>query len=179
MTMTDQEQKALRAYCAFLLKEYGFHFSPDNPAMPLLYIIHKEMELNNQNNRVLASQVKEVSSRINPKEFKFYSDKAAWKFQMGIAFRWTLVGFLALLSIWGGAWHWSNVNDVDQARVIIETSANMGELAERAMQANDGNYYIYFTQARANSIRRLREFQIVNANTIRINLGREIRKSKP
>jgi hypothetical protein len=34
--MTDQEQKALRSYCAFLLKEYGFYFAPDNPFMPAL-----------------------------------------------------------------------------------------------------------------------------------------------
>ena len=78
MTMTDHEQKDLRSYCAFLLKEYGFHFSPSDPVVPALYIIHKEMQLNNQNNKALASQVKEATSRINPKEFHFHYPGEAW-----------------------------------------------------------------------------------------------------
>ncbi len=44
MAMTDQEQKQLRFYCAFLLKEYEFHFSPTDPVIPALYIIHNEMQ---------------------------------------------------------------------------------------------------------------------------------------
>jgi hypothetical protein len=176
--MTYQEQKALRDYCALLFKEYGFQFTPDNPVIPALYIIHKEMEQNNQNNKAIASQVREVSSRISPKEFKFYSDEAAWQFQQGITFRRVLFGVLALLSIWVFAWHWSNVNDVDQARAIIETSGQITELADRATKANDGSYYIYFTRAKADSIRRFKEFQVVNATTIRVNLGKAIGKSK-
>ena len=97
MAMTDQEEKDLRSYCAFLLKEYGFQFSPDNPEIPVLYIIHKEMQLNNHNNRAIASLVQEVASRINPTEFKFHSDGAAWKFQMGITLRWFLIG---LVFVW-------------------------------------------------------------------------------
>ncbi len=46
--MTAQEEKDLRAYSAFILKEYGFHISPNDPVIPALYIIHREMQLNNQ-----------------------------------------------------------------------------------------------------------------------------------
>lgn len=72
MAMTDQEQKELRFYCAFLLKEYGFQFSPTDPVIPALYIIHKETQLINQSNKALASQVKEASARIQPKGFHFH-----------------------------------------------------------------------------------------------------------
>src|SRR6266850_4534548 len=128
MAMTDQEEKDLRSYCALLLKEYGFQFAPDNPEIPALYIIHKEMQLNNQNNKVIALLVTEASSRINPKVFNFNSPGEAWKFQIGMAFKWILSGLLVLLLIWIAAWYWSMVNEVDRAKIIIEASGNAGEL---------------------------------------------------
>lgn len=42
--MTPQEQKDLRSYCAILLNQYGFHFSPDDPVIPALYIIYMHIE---------------------------------------------------------------------------------------------------------------------------------------
>jgi len=107
--MTDQEQKELRNYCAFLLKEYGFQFSPNDPVIPALYVIHKEMQLNNQKNKAIATQIQEASSRINPRVFQFNSEQAAWKFQMGITLRWALAGVLVLIFLGITAWYWSNV----------------------------------------------------------------------
>ena len=110
MAMTDQEQKDLRSYCAFLLREYGFQFSPNDPVLPALYIIHKEMQLNNQNNKAIASQIQEASSRINSTVFKFYSQEAAWKFQLGITLRWGLIGLFVLIFLGITAWYWSHAH---------------------------------------------------------------------
>src|SRR5258706_714505 len=166
MAMTDQEQKELRFYCAFLLKEYGFQFSPNDPVIPALYIIHKEMQLNNQNNKVIASLVTEASSRINPKVFNFNSPGEAWKFQIGMAFKWILSGFLALMLIWIAAWRWSMANDVDRAEAIIEASGNVGELLKGVRQHKSGYYFIDFTAVKGETIQSCREFLRLNARTL-------------
>lgn len=173
MTMTDQEQKDLRSYCAFILKEHGFHFSPDDPVIPALYIIHKEMQLNNQNNRAIAWSVKEVSSRISPTTFYFNSPGEALKFQLGIALKWILAGFLVLVLIWATVWYWSMVNEVDMARAIIQSSTNIRELIKRAKKSNEGYYFIDFTAARGDSIQHFKEFQKLNAKTVRVYLGKQ------
>jgi hypothetical protein len=71
MAMTEKEQRDLRSYCAFILKEYGFDIPPNDPVIPALYVIHKEMQFNNESNQVIASLVKEAASKINPTVFHF------------------------------------------------------------------------------------------------------------
>jgi len=173
MAMTDQEQKDLRSYCAFILKEYGFHFSPNDPVIPALYIIHKEMQLNKQNNSAIASLVKEASSRINPRTFHFNSPGEALKFQLGITLKWILTGLLVLISIWIGIWYWSMVNDVDRAKTIIQASKKMSGLIVRVEKDNEGYYFIDFTAAKGDSIQHFKEFQKLNAKTVRVYLGKE------
>ncbi len=175
MAMTDQEQKDLRSYCAFILNEYGFQYSPNDPAIPVLYIIHREMQLNNQNNKAIASLVKEASSRINPKVFNFNSPGEAWKFQMGVAFKWILIGLLILPLIWIAAWYWSMVNDVDRAKIIIEASGNAGELLKGVKKDKADYYFIDFTAAKGDSIQPFKEYQKLNAKTVRVYLGKEPR----
>lgn len=179
MAMTDQEQKNLRSYCAFILKEYGFHFSPTDPVIPALYIIHKEMQLNNQNNSTIASLIKEASSKINPTTFHFNSPGAALKFQLGIALKWILGGFLVLMLICIGVWYWSIVNDVERARTIIQASDNLGELIKRVKKNDEGYYFIDFTATKGDSIRHFTEYQKLNTKTVRIYLGRDTTISKP
>lgn len=171
--MTDQEQKDLRGYCAFLLKEYGFHISPHDPIIPALYIIHKEMQRANQNSNVLASQVKEASLRINPKQFHFQYPGEAWKFQLGAAVKWILIGFIIILFTWVGVWYWSLQKDIDQARTIMEASGRMGELMKVAQQDKDGYYFIDFTAPKGDSIQNFKEFRKLNTKTIRVYLGRD------
>jgi len=171
--MTDKEQKELRGYCAFLLKEYGFHISPNDPVIPALYIIHKEMQLTNQNSKALALEVKQASSRINPKQFHFQYPGEAWKFQLGAAFKWILIGVIVLLFTWVGAWYWAMVEDVDKARVIIEASGRVGELMKVARKDKDGYYFIDFTAPKGDSIQDFKEFRKLNAKTVRVYLGRD------
>lgn len=173
MAMTDQEQKELRSYCAFILKEYGFQFPPNDPVIPALYIIHKEMQLNNQNNNAIASLVKEASARINPKVFHFNSPGEAWKFQMGLTLRWILSGLVVLLFIWAAIWYWSIANDFDRAKTIIGASDNMSELVKRVQKTNDGYYFIDFAVAKGDSVQNFKEYQKLSAKTIRIYLGKQ------
>lgn len=173
MAMTDQEQKDLRSYCAFILKEYGFQFSPNDPVVPALYVIHKEMQLNNQNNNTLASLVKEALSRINPKSFHFNSPGEAWRFQMGVVLKWMLSGLLVLMSVAIAIWYWSMVNDVDRAKAIIETSGNVSGLLKGIKKDKAGYYIIDFTAAKGDSIQPFKEFQKLDAKTVRVYLGKE------
>jgi len=171
--MTDQEQKELRSYCAFILKEYGFQFPPNDPVIPALYIFHKEMQLNNQNNNAIASLVKEASARINPTVFHFNSPGEAWKFQMGVTLRWIISGLVVLLFVWAAIWSWSIANDVDRAKTIIGASDNLSELVKRVQKTHDGYYFIDFSVAKKDSIQNFKEFQKLNSKTVRVYLGKQ------
>lgn len=171
--MTDKEQKDLRAYCAFLLREYGFHISPSDPIIPALYIIHKEMQLTTQSNRALASQVKEASANINPTQYHFQYPGEAWKFQLGIALKWFLVGLIVVLLTWSGVWYWSMIKDLDKARMIIEASGPAGELIKAIQKDKEGYYFIDFTAPKGDSIRGFKEFRKLNVKTVRVYLGKD------
>lgn len=171
--MTDQAQKNLRSYSAYFLKTHGLYYPESDPLLPSLYSIHLEMEQNNQTNREIASRIQEVSSKINPKEFHFYSGDAAWKFQQGITLRWGIIGAFILLFIWIAGWHWSMVNEVDRARTIIGASGKVEELLKQVKRDNEGFYYLDFTAAYGNSIQTFKEFQRINSKTMRVYLGKD------
>jgi hypothetical protein len=173
MAMTEKEQRSIRSYCAFLLTEHGIHFSPDDPVIPALYVIHKEMQLNNTSNKAIASEVKDAAAKINPTVFNFNNENAAYEFQVGIAVTYVLIGSLVLLFTVAGIWYWSMANNIDQAKTIIETSGSMGELMKRVKKDNKGFYVIDFTAAKGDSIQRFKEFLQLDAETVRIVVGKE------
>lgn len=173
MAMTDKEQKDLRAYCAFILKEYGFDIPSSDPIIPALYVIHKEMQLNNDSNKGIALQVKEAAARINPTVFNFNSEDAAFKFQLGIAIKWILWSGLIALFLAIAAWHWSNVNKVEQANSIVQNSGKLGELLKLVKKDDEGFYVIDFTAGKDDSIEFLKEFRKIDAKTVRIYLAKE------
>ncbi|CAN5389361.1 hypothetical protein BH10BAC4_BH10BAC4_07500 [soil metagenome] len=171
--MTDQEQKAVRSYCAFILKEYGFHFSPDDPVIPALYIMHKEMQLNNQDNKAIASMITDASAKINPTVFHFISPGEAFRFQLGAALKWIIISVPILMLIWIGVWYWSMTSDVDKARVIIQATDKASELVKRARVDEQGHYFIDFTASSGDSVKHFREFRKLNTKTIRVYLGKK------
>ena len=173
MAMTEKEQRSIRAYCAFLLDEHGIHFSPDDAVIPALYVIHKEMQLNNTTNKAIASEVRDAAAKINPTVFQFNNGDAAYRFHVGIAVKYILIGSLVLLFTLAGIWYWSMVNNVDQARIIIETSDSIGELMKRVKKDQEGFYVIDFTAAQGDSIKRFKEFLQLDAKTVRIVVGKE------
>ena len=173
--MTNQEQNNLRGYCAFLLVEYGIQLSVNDPVLPALYIIHKEMQLNNQKNQAIASVIQDASAKINPKQFIFHSGDAAYKFQQGITLRWSIIGGLVVLLAWVGGWYWSMRNEIDKARTVIGVAGKMSELLRAAKEDKSGTYFIDFTAAKGDSIRHFTEYQKLNAKTVRVYLGKEYR----
>jgi hypothetical protein len=173
MAMTDKERRDMRDYSAFLLKEYGFDIPLNDPVMPALYIIHKEMELTNRSNKVIASEVKDAASKINPTVFNFNNEDAAFKFQLGIGVRWFLFGCVIAVVAAIGAWHWSNVNKVEEADNIVQNSGKLREMLELVKKDNEGLYFIDFKAANADSIVFLKEFRKMDEKTVRIYLARE------
>jgi hypothetical protein len=173
MAMTDKEQREVRNYSAFLLKEYGFDIPLNDPVMPALYIIHKEMELTNQSNQAIASEVREAASKINPKVFHFNNEDAAFKFQLGIGVRWFLYGCIIAVVAAIGAWHWSNVNKVEEAENIVRNSGKLSEMLSLVKKDNEGYYFIDFKAANKDSLVFIKEFRKMDAKTVRIYLARE------
>lgn len=169
--MTDQEHKALRNYCAFILKEYGFQFSPTDPVIPALFIIHREMQLNNQNNKAIANLIKDASLKMNSKTFNFHSPGEAWKFQMAGTMKWFSFGLLILLAMFLVTWIWSVSDDVSKARDLIQGSERVNELLLRVDKDLEGYFFLDFKEASGNSIKNFVEYEKRNSKTVRVYLG--------
>jgi hypothetical protein len=166
--MTEQEQKNLRAYCAFLLKEFGFDISPNDPVIPALYIMHKEMELNNKTNETIAKKVDEAVANLNPSVFNFYSGDASFKFQLGIGVKWVIGGMLVLVFLALANWHWSIRSDIEKARDIVNASGRISQLIQRVRSDNQGNLIIDFKLAQRDSISFCTDYVKVDAKTVRV-----------
>jgi hypothetical protein len=183
MSMTDKEQRDIRAYCAFLLKEYGFLLTPTDPVMPALYIIHREMEHNSASNRELVQQVRKAAEKIKPQVFHFNVADEAWKYQLGAAFKWLMGGLIILLFLGLIAWYLSTTSKVRQANAIIEAHGYMHELMEQVKKDEAGYYYVDFIStkrnSKADSTERFKKFQILNATTVRLYLGKDTNRNKP
>jgi hypothetical protein len=133
----------------------------------------ENMQLNNKSNKAVASEVKDAAAKINPTVFNFNKEDAAYKFQVGVAVKYILIGSLVLLFTVAGIWYWSMVNDVNRAKTVVEASGNMGELMKRVTKDKEGFYVIDFTEAKGNSIKRFKEFIQLDAKTVRIVVGKE------
>jgi hypothetical protein len=161
--MTDQEQKDVRAYCASLLHQYGIQFSPTDPVIPALFVIHKEMQLNKKGNEQLAEMVKEVSAKIKPQEFHFNREGEAWGFQMGAAFKWILMGLLIVILFLIGSWYWNLSVDIRNADQTIKSSEEIRSLINR-VQNDKGHYFIDFSST---------EFKRLNSKNVRLILHKK------
>jgi hypothetical protein len=133
------------------------------------------MERNNQRNKEIASLIQEVSSKISPKEFNFYSGDAAERFQSGITRRWMFVGILSLILVWGAVMFLSMTNDLDRARIIIGSSRNVDELLKRVKKDDEGYYYFDFSAGNGNYIQNFKEFKKINTKTVRVYLGKDVK----
>jgi hypothetical protein len=112
-------------------------------------------------------------SRINPREFKFYTSEAAWSFQKGITFRWAVIGLLFLMAIGVATWYRSIDIEVARAKTILSASGKANELLNRMKKDKEGYYYIDFVGATGNSIQNFKEYKALNAKTVRVYLGKE------
>lgn len=172
MEMTEHEQKKLRAYCAFLFKEYGFQFSTHDPVIPALFTIHKEVEMLRQSNGELTSRIEAATANVSPVAFHFHYKGEAWKFQMGIAVKWISFGLLMALFFTIAVWYWSMQKEINRNRFMKETFPITAGLNTRVIK-QDGFYFIDFTAAKGDSVQSFTEFRKLKPNTVRVYLGRE------
>lgn len=170
--MTEKEEKELRAYCAFLLKEYGFHFSPSDPVIPALYVIHKETEASRLHSKLLMLQVKQAAARISPKVYHFNAPGEARRFQVGMALRWVIAVIPVLVFMALGIWYWSMGQDVQQAKAILDASGPVRELIQLTQKGEDDWLYLEFRQAIGDSIHLYKEYERRDAKTVRVYISR-------
>jgi len=171
--MTEHEEKDIRAYCSWIHCEFGIEFSSGDPTVPTMYVFHKEMESTVEANRRIAEEIKEATSRLKPIVYNFNERGESLKFQIGIVLKWILLSIPVSIIIWITAWGWSNANDIEQARMIIESSENVRVLANRVQKNEDGFYFIDFSPGRGDSTKPFTEFKAVNKQTMRVILGRD------
>lgn len=172
MAMTEREQRDFRSYCASLLDKYGFKFTTTDPTTPIMYVIHKDLEATIDANKELATEIKAAASKINPTVFNFNTHGEAKAFQVGIGLKWLIISAPVLLLCCIGTWWYSITSDVKQARMIINNSGNIGELAKRVKKIDDF-YVIDFVAAQQDSIKPFSEFQRLNTRVVRVYLGKE------
>lgn len=172
--MTDREQKELRNYCAFMLKEYGFDFAPTDPVVPALYVIHREIQSNKKSNDSVSGEIKNAVAKMNSKVFHFNSPGEAWKFQLAGSLKWLFLGLSVNLLLWITLKWWSSKNDLDEAQRIIQSSGRINShLLNNVKEDRDGFMFLEFTEAEENSIKNFIEYEKVNSRTVRVYLGQE------
>lgn len=162
--MTDQEQKDVRAYCAFLLHEYGIQFSPTDPVIPALFVIHKEMQLNKKGNEQLTAAIQSASAKIKPQEFHFNREGEAWSFQLGAAVKWILMGLFVIILFLICTWYWRISSDVRTADEVIKSSKEIRSLMNRIQKDSNGQHFIDFSTG---------DFKRLNSKTVRLILDRK------
>lgn len=91
MAMTEREQKDFRSYRGSLLDKYGFSFSPTDPTLPIMYVIHKELDACLDANKGLVEELRNAASKINPQVFEFKAQGEAKGFQVGIGLKWLIL----------------------------------------------------------------------------------------
>jgi hypothetical protein len=160
--MTDREQKDLRSYCAYLLDEHGFHFSPTDPVIPALYIMYKENQANIKAYQTVITEIEKASAKLNPKVYNFQVEGEAWDFQLGNVLKWVAIALAIGLFSVIGAWYWSAKSNVAKARSIVNEYRYLEGLRKLIQKSDDGLYFIDFIH-----------FKKIDAKTIRVYVERD------
>lgn len=172
MSMTDDEIRALRSYSAFILKAYGFQMPPDDPVLPALYIIHREMQLNNKVNKAVGEQIAQAASNLRGKSYHFNVPGESFKYQIAAAVKYLAIGLITLAFCAVGVWFWALKNEINTARDVIQTSGKARMLLERMKKDREGFYFIEFKSSKGNSIANFHEFEWIDKETVRVYLGK-------
>jgi hypothetical protein len=171
--MTGQEHKDVYSYRVWVHREFGIEYSSTDPIIPTMYVFHKEMQLTVETIRGIADEIKENTSRVNPVVYNFNDKGESLKFQLGIFLKWALFSLPVSLVIWIASLWWSSVNDVDKARMIIDSSENIRVLANRIQKSPDGFYFIDFAPTRGDSTKPFTEFKLIDKRTVRVFIGKD------
>lgn len=172
--MTENEQKELRNYCAYMLKEYGFDFAPSDPVIPALYVIHQEILSNKKSNDAITTEIKLAAGRMNSQIYHFNSPGEGWRFQIAASLKWLFIGLSFDLLLWICLIWWNSFNNVEEARKVIQSAGRINsELLKSVQLDSDGFFFLEFKEAPGVSIKNFIEFERVNSKTVRVYLGQE------
>lgn len=169
--MTDKELLHLREYCASLMTKYGFNLSTDNPATPMLYIIHREMEENNKTNKDIARLIRGASENMKAKNYHFNAPGEAWKFQMGIAIKWLIFGGLAIALTFCFVWYVSIQSDLAKAQYILDHEPALTQLLQQG-KSDGKNYFMEFRKPLGDGIQFLTEYEQIDSRTVRVYIDK-------
>jgi hypothetical protein len=171
--MTERETLLLRQYCAKVLNEYGFEFSTNDPVLPALYTIHRELNANKAGNELVAKSIKDALAKLNPTIYNFNERGEAWKFKLADSLRWLFVGLSVVAAIFVGLIWWRQYNDVYRAReMVAASSAAQLLLNKNAGTTKNGFLYLEFSKAKGKYIENFTEYMEVKQDTIRVFLGK-------
>lgn len=175
--MTEREEKELRNYCAWLLKEYGFSFPPSDPVIPALYVIHRELMTTKKSNEGIVQQIKEAALKVNPTIYSFSHPGEAWKFQMAQGVKWVLVATIFLISSWG--WYLSIMvsGRIEEAKVTMNYLSRIEKnLLPLIRKDKEGFLFLEFSKPTGDTIRSFTEYNKLTNNKIRVYLGKTLSK---
>ncbi len=172
--MTESELKLLRKYCAHVLTDYGFDFSPDDPIVPSLYTIHRELNANKEGNKALAKSVQDALTKINPTVYNFNNRGEALLFKIGELIKWVVIGTGTIIIIWICNFWWRQHHDVERARNIIDGSAAITKILHENIRKNDQGYlYIPFEKHFGDSINFFSEYEEFKDGSVRVYIGKQ------
>jgi hypothetical protein len=172
--MTTQEEKELRNYCAWLLKEYGFRFPPSDPVLPALYVIHREMESTKKVSEGVIKQLNELIKNMKPTVYAFNQPGEAWKFQMAQGIKWFIIISGFFLASWG--WYVSLLASgrIEQAKIVLDYLPRIEkELLPLIRKDDEGFLFLEFNKPNRNEIMNFTEFEKLPNGKVRVYLGKD------
>lgn len=171
--MSEKEEKLLRHYCAHVLIKYGFEFTTNDPVIPALYTIHRELNSNKVGNEEVARSIKIALEKLNPTVYNFNEKGEAWKFKFAESLRWLFVGFSAALVVAISIIWWRQYNDVKKASLIIAASKGADETFIRSVKKDSQGYvYLEFSKAKGTVIDFWTQYEQIKKDTIRVYVGK-------
>lgn len=172
--MTEQQEKKIREFAAYLLGKHGFERGVLDPVLPVLYIIHKENSDLLDEARKISSQLQIGYEKFNPKSYTFYDDSAAWKFSLAGTLKWLWIGLTLIIIWWSGYFWWLQRVDVKTAQLVLKTADSITlELVQRVKKDKDGYFYLEFTKPKNNSIQFFSEYSQLGDKKIRVYVGKD------
>lgn len=172
--MTEREEKELRNYCAWLLKEYGFTFPPTDPVIPALYIMHRQQMLANKCNDGVLRKLEDIAKSVSPVIYQFNHRGEAIKFQLAKLYRWHCLIFIIALAGWGWFLVLKAKGDIVTAEAIISGSPQLVKnLVTRVRIDDEGFQFIEFSKPANGSIKFLTEYHQIDNTRVRIYLGKK------
>jgi len=172
--MTEREDRELREYSSFLLKQFGFNIPYTDPVMPALFTIHREMTLAKQSNEKMIMSIQEAVCKMNPNVYHFNSPGEAWKFQLANSAKWLFVGLSVIILAWVCSKWWEKKNNLEKAQGIIQMSSSIQAAFLTRMQIDpDGFYYLDFEESKGQSVKSFTEYDRGSNGKVRVYLGRQ------